>query len=85
MEPLIFDVEDYTGTLVVLTRRVWENKILSGTEIGHPEVAPYLDEVRQAVAAPDIVFESTRRDDSRLSYRLGVGKGVTKDCILLLL
>ncbi len=71
----VFQVHDYNGTLVTLSRQVWEDKILSSDPGGHPEVAPYLDEIRRAIADPDVAFESTRRRDVQLLYRLGVGKG----------
>ena len=71
----IFQVSDYNRIVVTLSRRVWEDKILSPDPGGHPEVAPYLGEIRKAIATPDIVFESTRRRDVRLLYRLSVGVG----------
>ncbi len=72
---ITFKTRDHTGTTVVLTRQVWEDKILSPAPTGHPEIAPYLDDVRLAISQPDIVFLSTRRQDTQLFYRLGAGKG----------
>ena len=72
---ITFEARDYAGTPVALTRRVWEDKILSPAPTGHPEIAPYLDDVRLAISQPDVVFLSTRRQDTLLFYRLGVGRG----------
>jgi hypothetical protein len=72
MDEIVFEVADFNQTLVVLTRTVWEKKILSPTPIGHPEVAPYLDMVSRTIAEPDVVFQSTRRPDSSLFYCLNI-------------
>jgi len=71
----VFQIPDYNGIIVTLSRQVWEDKILSPDAGGHPEVAPYLDEIQRAITNPDVAFESTRRRDVQLLYRLGVGKG----------
>ncbi len=73
--PNIFRVTDYDGTLVVLAEEQWKQKILSSAPIGHPEVAGYLLEMQGAITEPDLVFESSRRTDTRLFYRLNTGKG----------
>lgn len=72
MDKIIFEVADYNQTPVVLTRTVWEEKILSPTPIGHPEVAPYLELVSHTIAEPDVVFQSTRRPDSNVFYCLNI-------------
>lgn len=74
MADFIFEVEDYAGTPVVLARYVWEDKILSSTPIGHPEVASYLNVVQQTVVEPDVVFQSTKREDTKVFYRLRAGR-----------
>jgi len=74
MTEFLFDEDDYAGTSVALASEVWEKKLLSPAPTGHPEVAQYLEDVRLAISQPDIVFQSTRRQDSRLFYRLDVGK-----------
>jgi hypothetical protein len=71
----IFQITDYCGTPVSLGKREWEEKILSSAPTGHPEVADYLDAMEETIVAPDIVFESTRRADARIFYRLNVGRG----------
>ena len=60
----IFRVQDYRGALVALGEREWKTKIISRAPIGHPEVTDYLEEIRQTIAEPDVVFESTRRRES---------------------
>lgn len=70
----IFQVGDYEGVNVTLGEREWKEKILSTAPIGHPEVRDYLDAVQALISDPDIVFESTRRADTRLFYRLNAGK-----------
>jgi hypothetical protein len=75
MVDFIFETEDYGGTQVVLAVYVWEDKILSPSPIGHPEVAPYLNTIRQAIIEPDVVFQSTRREDTKVFYRLRAGTG----------
>jgi hypothetical protein len=72
---IVFQVVDYNGITVTLSREVWEEKILSSEPGGHPEVAPYLDEIQKAITEPDVALESTRRRDTQILYRLGVGVG----------
>jgi hypothetical protein len=55
----IFQIHDYEGLPVILSREMWEDKILSSDPSGHPEVGPYLDEIQRAITQPDVVFEST--------------------------
>lgn len=71
----IFQIHDYEGLPVILSREVWEDKILSSDPSGHPEVGPYLDEIQKAITQPDVVFESTHRQDVKLLYRLAAGVG----------
>ncbi|MEW5717406.1 MAG: hypothetical protein AB1817_02145, partial [Chloroflexota bacterium] len=70
----IFQVSDYSGTLVTLGEREWAKKILSSAPMGHPEVHDYLEAIRGTIADPDLVFESTRRSDARIFYRLNAGQ-----------
>jgi hypothetical protein len=72
---IVFQVSDYKGIMVTLSREVWEDKITAPHPGGHPEVVPYLDEIQKAIAAPDVVIESAHRQDVQLFYRLGVGVG----------
>ncbi|MCI0477639.1 MAG: hypothetical protein L0Y55_15445, partial [Anaerolineales bacterium] len=70
----IFQIPDYGGTIVTLGENEWRQKILSDAPRGHPEVADYLDAIQATIANPDVVFESTRRSDTRLFYSLHAGK-----------
>ncbi|HZQ07885.1 MAG TPA: hypothetical protein VFD70_14975 [Anaerolineae bacterium] len=70
----IFEVRDYEGARVLLGTAEWKKKILSRAPIGHPEVADYLDEIQTTISDPDVVFESTKRADARLFYKLNAGK-----------
>jgi hypothetical protein len=71
----VFEAIDYEGTPVVLSRATWQAKA-GGEQLGnHPEVRSYLDEVKAAIEFPDLVFQSTRDERSRIFYRLRVGQG----------
>ncbi len=72
MVKFIFEIDDYRGIPVRLSQSVWQDKILSSTPIGHPEVAPYEDILPKAIRQPDAVFRSTRREDTHLFYKLHV-------------
>lgn len=74
----IFEIADYSGVKVILGEREWKRKILSRAPTGHPEVADYLGEIKEAIFNPDIVFESTRRIDTRIFYGLNAGRGIYK-------
>lgn len=62
----IFQIPDYTGTLVTLGEREWKEKIISPAPTGHPEVEEYLDEIKATISDPDIVFESNIRSDTHI-------------------
>lgn len=64
MDEFIFEIKDYRGVEVKLARTVWQDKILSTSPIGHPEVKPYMSIILQAIRQPDVVFQSTRRKNS---------------------
>lgn len=75
MNTYVFEAFDPDGILVRLSQTVWEEKILSPTPIGHPEVKPYLDQIKEAISDPDLVFRSSRRHDVKIFYGLKVGVG----------
>ena len=54
---------------------MWEDKILSDSPIGHPEVVTHTDILPEAIQRPDVVFCSTRRLDTHLFYKLHVDEG----------
>jgi hypothetical protein len=70
----IFQIPDYSGTVVALGEHEWTKKILSSAPTGHPEVRDYIEAIRQTLVDPDLVFESTRRSDARIFYRLNAGQ-----------
>jgi hypothetical protein len=74
MDEFIFEIEDYRGVKVKLARTVWQDKILSTLPIGHPEVKPYMNIIPQAIHLPDVVFQSTRRKNTHIFYKLRVDK-----------
>jgi hypothetical protein len=59
----------------MLSRATWQAK--AGNEVSgtHPEIRSYLEDVRSAIESPDLVFQSTRDDRSRIFYRLRAGRG----------
>jgi hypothetical protein len=71
---LIFETVDHEGTPVVLSRATWTVKAGNGEPGAHPEVRGYLEDVKNAVASPDLVFQSTRDERSYVFYRLQVGR-----------
>lgn len=74
MDEFIFEIEDYRGVKVKLSRTVWQDKILSTSPIGHPEVKPYMRIIQQAIHQPHVVFQSTRRKNTHIFYKLRVDK-----------
>ena len=71
----VFEVTDYAGTPVVLSRVTWHAKAGNDTLGTHPEIRDYLEDVEATIASPDLVFQSTRDARTRLFYRLRVGRG----------
>ena len=71
----VFETTDYEGTPVVLSRVTWHAKA-GNDELGtHPEIRSYLKDVEAAIQSPDLVFQSTRDERSRIFYRLRAGRG----------
>jgi hypothetical protein len=71
----IFETIDYEGTPIVLSQTTWHAKAGNDESGSHPEIRDYLKEVRTTIASPDLVFQSTRDERSRIFYRLSVGRG----------
>ena len=71
----MFEITDYAGTPVVLSRATWHAKAGNDAPGTHPEIRGYLEEVRTTIASPNRVFESTSDERSRIFYRLGAGRG----------
>jgi len=71
----VFEAIDYEGTTVMLSRATWQVKAGDSEMGSHPEIRGYLDDVKAAIASPDLVFQSTREERSRIFYRLRAGQG----------
>lgn len=64
-------MRDWQGRDVVLLDSTWYDHIA----VRHPEVAAYRDRIPDAVAEPNLVFQSGFDQDTLLFYRLGVTLG----------
>jgi hypothetical protein len=71
----VFETSDYEGTPVVLSQATWQAKAGNDDPGIHPEVRDYLEDTRLAIESPDLVFQSTRDERSRIFYRLDAGRG----------
>jgi hypothetical protein len=71
----VFEAIDYEGTPIGLSRATWQAKAGDGEMGSHPEISGYLDDVKAAIESPDLVFQSTRDERSRIFYRLRGGRG----------
>ena len=71
----IFETVDYEGTPVVLSRATWHAEAGNDEPGTHPEIHDYQEDVQAAVRSPDLVFQSTRDERSRIFYRLNTGRG----------
>lgn len=83
MKENIFKVKDKDGISVILRKIVWEDKILSPSPKGHPEVKPYLNEIKKTIMNPELIFRSHQKENIKLFYRLEVGKGEYTKCHIL--
>jgi hypothetical protein len=70
----VFETTDYEGTPVVLSQATWRTKAGNGEPGSHPEIKDYLADVRAAIEAPDLVFQSTLDERSRIFYQLRTGR-----------
>lgn len=71
----VFETPDYEGSPVVLSRATWHTKAGNDEPGTHREIRGYLKEMQTAVRSPDLVFQSTRDERSRIFYLLGAGRG----------
>jgi len=75
MEEYIFETTDYEGTPVVLSRSTWRTKAGNDIKGTHPEIQDYLENIKNVIKSPDIVFKSTHDDRSCIFYQLNVCRG----------
>lgn len=68
-------MRDWKGREVVLPKSRWHGHIA----VRHPEVAGYLDRIPEALARPNLVFQSDLDEHTLLFYRLGVTDGRYKN------
>ncbi len=71
----MFEITDYAGTPVVLSRATWHAKAGNDAPGTPPEIRGDLEAVRTTIASPNRVFASTSDARSRLFSRLGAGRG----------
>ena len=50
--PTIFEIENKDGVVVALDEATWERHILDG----HPDVAPFIEEVKATIKGPDLIY-----------------------------
>lgn len=62
---MLIKVNDYQITPVILLKNTWINKLLHPI-FGHPEVKPFLSEIKKTIEDPDFVYQSTRDPRSKL-------------------
>ena len=72
---LVFETIDYNDTPVVLSQATWQAKAGNDRPGEHPEVRDYLRDAQLTIEQPDLVFQGTRDERSRLFYRLSAGRG----------
>jgi hypothetical protein len=71
----VFEIADYEGMPVVLSRVTWQAKAGNDESGTHPEIRSYLEAIEATIQFPDLVFQSTRDERSRVFYRLRAGRG----------
>jgi len=82
MNLYLFTVPDPECIPVSLSEAVWYGKILHPV-LGHPEIKPYLAEVKLTIEEPDYIYPSNRDVRSKLFYRAGLTKGFYEHCYIV--
>lgn len=62
---MIFKVKDYQNIPVILSKNTWYKKLLDPV-FGHPEIKPFLLEIKETISNPQYVFQSIRDPRSKL-------------------
>src|SRR3989344_6973803 len=71
---MIFKVNDYQNIPVILSKNTWYKKLLDPI-FGHPEIKPYLSQIKETVNQPDFVYQSIRDPRSKLfTTKISSGK-----------
>jgi hypothetical protein len=68
---LIWQTTDKFNMPVHLTEETWEKHI----KAKHPEVEPYVHEAKTVVETPHVVSADTKREDTKIFSKMGIGKG----------
>ncbi|MBI4233994.1 MAG: hypothetical protein HY686_06085 [Chloroflexi bacterium] len=77
MSLYVLEVKDFRGRWVRLARSNFQRHLTK-----HPEIGPYLEVVKTALADPDVVVEAD--NGATYFYRLGLGQGKLQGCYLLI-
>lgn len=64
---MVFKVIDYKGLSVTLSNDTWSKKLIDPI-FGHPEVKPFLSQIKTAIKEPDFVYQSVRDPRSKLFF-----------------
>ena len=70
----IFETTDYSNTPVVLSEETWQTKAGNHVPGSHPEIQPYLNDIKTTVENPDLVLQSTRDERAKMFYQLNAGR-----------
>ncbi|OGG18918.1 hypothetical protein A3D78_05680 [Candidatus Gottesmanbacteria bacterium RIFCSPHIGHO2_02_FULL_39_14] len=62
---MILKVDDYQKIPVILSKNTWYKKLLDPI-FGHPEVKPFLPEIKETIINPQYIFRSIRDPRSKL-------------------
>lgn len=78
---MVFRVKDYNGVYVTLSEETWFKK-LQDPIFGHPEVKPFLSQIKSAIKYPAFVYQSIRDPRSKLLFT-EITKGIFASYFLL--
>lgn len=62
-----FKILDYNQIPIILTKETWYKKLLDPI-FGHPEIKPYLTQIKFVITNPDYVYQSIRDPRSKLFF-----------------
>lgn len=64
---MIFNIRNYENIPVILSSETWYKKLFDPT-FGHPEVKPFLSQIKNTISYPDYVYQSLRDKKSKLLF-----------------
>lgn len=62
---MLFKVSDYQNTPVIFSKDTWQHKLLDPI-FGHPEIKPFLSQIKSTIRNPENVYQSIRDTRSKL-------------------